>query len=143
MTLDPVFAFNADVDVDDQPLDRWATVHRRCESDTDFWTLTLGPGKGRDGEQAIDAEGTPPGFPAPLLNPAELDEQPAVWRAVQMAENGKGEEVINNGNKPAGSNSGGGSGAMDLYSLLWLLSMLTAARIYTNRHRYKGTRVYP
>ena len=138
MTLDPVFAFNAEVD--DQPLDRWATMHRRCESDTDFWTLTLGPGTGRNGEQVIDAEGTPPGFTAPLLNPAELNEQLAVWRAVQMTENGEGEEVINNGNKPAASNSGGGSGAMDLYSLLWLLSMLAATGFYTVMKEHVHTR---
>ncbi len=71
MTLDPAFSFNPDLD--DQQLDRHATLDIRCGG----WSLTLGKGTGRDGERVIEAAGTPPGF---LSLTVPTIEQEAVWR---------------------------------------------------------------
>ncbi len=60
MTLDPAFVFNRDLD--DQPLERQATLTIRCASGQTRWDLELGPGTGREGEVVIQGFGSPPGF---------------------------------------------------------------------------------
>lgn len=48
MTLDPCFGYNSDLE--DQPVERVAILHRECIFDELHWTLTLGAGTDRDGE---------------------------------------------------------------------------------------------
>lgn len=72
MTLDPIFSFNPDMD--DQPIDRNATMNMSCSVLGSQWSLTLGLGTGRDQERVIDGIGSPPGFTPPIIN------QDAVWR---------------------------------------------------------------
>ncbi len=64
MTLDPEFSFNPTIG--DQPLERQATVSMACMGGQTNWTLTLGPGTGRDGEVVIEGFGEPPFFALPL-----------------------------------------------------------------------------
>lgn len=72
MTLDPTFSFNPDLG--DQGLDRNAALNLSCSLFSTQWTLTLGPGTGRDGEVVIEGVGSPPSFTPPVIA------QDAVWR---------------------------------------------------------------
>lgn len=72
MTLDPVFSFNPDLG--DQALARNATMNLGCTLLGSSWTLTLGPGTGRNGEVVINGSGSPPGFTPPVIV------QDAIWR---------------------------------------------------------------
>lgn len=85
MTLDPIFSFNPDLD--DQALERNATLDIRCSGFSTQWTLTLGPGTGRDDEVVIEGIGSPPGFTAPVI------EQDAVWRTEMLSANAPPETV--------------------------------------------------
>lgn len=72
MTLDPIFSFNPDLE--DQPVDRHAKMNMSCDILGTGWTLTLGPGTGRDQVRVINGFGSPPGLTPPTIN------QEAVWR---------------------------------------------------------------
>ena len=72
MTVDPIFAFNPDME--DQPIDRNATMNMSCSVLGTQWSLTLGRGTGRDQVKVIEGVGSPPGFTPPTIN------QDAVWR---------------------------------------------------------------
>lgn len=80
MTLDPTFSFNPDLP--DQALERNATLDIRCTGFNTRWTLTLGPGTGRDGEVVIEGVGSPPGFTAPVID------QDAMWRSETVSTSG-------------------------------------------------------
>ena len=85
MTLDPIFSFNPDLG--DQPLERSATLDVGCTDLQTRWTLTLGPGTGRDGELVIEGVGSPPSFTAPVI------EQDAIWRTETIGTSGPPEVV--------------------------------------------------
>jgi len=85
MTLDPIFSFNPDLD--DQGLDRNATLETRCTGFTTRWTLTLGEGTGRDGEVVIDGFGSPPIFTPPIID------QESVWRTEWVTASGPADVV--------------------------------------------------
>lgn len=87
MTLDPTFSFNPDLE--DQPLERKATMEVECASDGTRWSLTLGEGTGRDGERVIEGSGDPPGFfvAVPVI------EQDAVFRSETVTASGPPEVV--------------------------------------------------
>ncbi len=66
MTLDPSFEFNPDMET--QARVREATLDVNCVNDETLWSLTLGPGTGRDGETVIQArESTPQSIPEAAL----------------------------------------------------------------------------
>ena len=81
MTLDPVFSFNPDLD--DQSVERRATLSQSCGLFAERWALTLGPGTGRDGELVIEGTGTPPGFGIP-----PVIDQDAVFRTETVGVSG-------------------------------------------------------
>ena len=72
MTVDPIFSFNPDLE--DQGLERKATMEIECTLGGTRWSLTLGPGTGRDGERVIEGSGDPPGFfiPPPVIDQDSL-----------------------------------------------------------------------
>lgn len=77
MTVDPVFDF---VDnLEDQPLERRATLTGACAGGSVRWSLRLGAGTGREGELVVEGNGT-----IPLGGPAIS--QSAVWRTQSFAE---------------------------------------------------------
>ena len=88
MTVDPIFSFNPDLD--DQQLDREATMTRSCVSGETHWELTLGEGTGRDGELVIRGVGEPSFSGAPEIA------QSAVARSLRLGVSGDGEVVTDN-----------------------------------------------
>ena len=73
MTLDPTFEFNSSMP--DQPLRRQALLESRCGNNGTEWTLTLGAGTGREGEQVISAN-----IDVPFSAPAAVASQRSTWR---------------------------------------------------------------
>jgi len=88
MTLDPVFDFNQELT--EQALVRQATLQSQCLNNESFWTLTLGPGTGREGDVVIEAVSEPPVFGLPGID------QLAVWRSEKMKNSGSPEIVTEN-----------------------------------------------
>jgi len=104
MTLDPCFSFNPDLE--DQSLERRATLHVACTLTGTKWTLTLGPGTGRDGVKVIDGTNLPPSFQPPTI------EQDAVWRTETVTTSGPPSVVTQKQFGVAqvtGENGGGGA----------------------------------
>jgi hypothetical protein len=85
MTLDPIFSFNPGLD--DQGLDRNATLESSCTGFSSRWTLTLGAGTGREGEVVIDGFGSPPSFTPPIID------QDSVWRTEWVPTSGSADVV--------------------------------------------------
>ena len=79
MTLDPIFSFNPELT--DQSVERRATLAQSCGLLGERWSLTLGPGTGRDGELVIEGTGRSP-FSAPTIN------QDAVFRTETVGASG-------------------------------------------------------
>ncbi len=80
MTVDPVFAFNPDLDP--QPATREATLDVACTGGVTRWSLTLGAGTGRDGERVIEGVGPLPGIQAstPVIEQSSVSLTEAVGR---------------------------------------------------------------
>lgn len=91
MTLDPVFDFNPDLD--DQALERNATITLECLNDQTHWQLRLGSGTGRDGEMVIEGFGESPVFG--FGGPPTID-QPAVATTARVSAVGAPELVTVN-----------------------------------------------
>lgn len=72
MTLDPIFSYNADMG--DQSALRQATMDMSCGENGTEWSLTLGPGTGREGETVIVAN-----QPVPIAPPPEAAQQSSTW----------------------------------------------------------------
>ncbi len=72
MTVDPVFDFNSEMPA--QSRERNATLHEQCINDQTQWSLTLGEGTGRDGEEVIIAN-----MDTPVSVPVEASAQSAVF----------------------------------------------------------------
>ena len=137
MTVDPTFVFNPDLS--GQPLVREATLDLRCNSESiTEWTLTLGPGTGRDGEVVIDAVGNVP-FAPPVL------EQDSSFTVSKSFSQGASEVITQNNYKIAvvkdsaqvgetdsisrSSSSGGGG------SLSWFVLLLIAGIVFLRVNR--------
>ena len=73
MTLDPTFVFNTSMP--DQSLERRALLESSCGDNGTQWTLTLGAGTGREGEQVINAE-----IPIPFAVPDPVALQVPTYR---------------------------------------------------------------
>ncbi|MHC5108657.1 MAG: DUF2330 domain-containing protein [Planctomycetota bacterium] len=82
MTLDPTFSFNPDLD--DQPLERQATINLECTLAGTRWSLTLGSGTDRDGETVIEGTGVPPGF----FSPQPVIDQDSLFRSEEVTTSG-------------------------------------------------------
>lgn len=136
MTLDPTFTFNPDLE--DQPLQRNAKLHTRCDllSGT-RWTLTLGEGTGRDGEVVIDGIGNPPFFTPPVIA------QDAVWRSETLRASGQGEVVTQKDfgvfqvvdSQGTGSLCGSGSGLCGAGTASVLMIQIVGLRFMRRRRR--------
>ncbi len=81
MTVDPQFLFNPDLP--DQPLERRATLDLDCVNGQTRWSLTLGPGTGRDGEVVIKGFGE-----SPLFGPTPTIDQSAVAISATVSDRG-------------------------------------------------------
>lgn len=134
MTLDPTFSFNPDLG--DQTLVREATMAAQCTLSGGRWSLTLGPGTGRDGELVIEGTGTPPGFSPPTIA------QDAVWRSEMLATAGP-PSLVNQKTFPVAQVSmpgasgpllcGAGTGACGTGALGMLLVSMLALRFMRRR----------
>ncbi len=118
MTLDPEFAFNADLP--DQPLERSAALALDCVLGQTRWSLTLGAGTGRDGEVVIEGIGD-----SPLFGPLPVIDQLAVATSASVREQGDPEIVTANrfslaqvGTASDGGTGGGVGGIAGLLSTL-------------------------
>jgi hypothetical protein len=89
MTLDPCFGFNAELE--EQPLERKATLDVECVLGETVWSVTLGQGTGRDGELLIEGNGPPPAFV-----PVELAAQSPVKLAEMLRESAVSAVVVDN-----------------------------------------------
>ncbi len=86
MTVDPTFVFNSELQ--DQAVERSATLNLACNLGTTEWSLTLGAGTGRDGETVIRGFGDSPTF----AGPPALD-QPSVATTARLRATGGPEFV--------------------------------------------------
>ena len=111
MTLDPTFSFNPDLD--DQSIERQATMNISCTNEGTEWTLTLGSGTDREGVTVIEATGTPPSF----STPPTID-QDSLFRSELVSTSGDPEvvdekdfgtlQLIGDGSNGGGDGTGGG-----------------------------------
>ncbi len=83
MTLDPEFDFKADLP--DRSLERSATLAVRCNAGLTEWSVTLGPGTGRDGEVIITGNGSPPVAVPPTLADQSAVKQASLFRELSGA----------------------------------------------------------
>ncbi len=142
MTVDPAFVFNPDME--DQQLDRNATLTAECIDDRDHWSLTLGEGTGRDGEVVINTISPFPTVPQPITQAAswKLEDTAAFGlpqvleqRDFQVATLGSPGSALTGGNSGGNSGTGGstdpvtdnvditsGGGAFGLSLLILLIS---------------------
>lgn len=91
MTVDPTFDYNTTMP--DQPRNREATVNASCTNDVSNWTLTLGAGTGRDGEEVLNVSGEPiPGFGIGI--PTPIDDQPAAFTQERTSANAEPETLV-------------------------------------------------
>lgn len=81
MSLDPEFAFNPDLP--GQPLERRATLDLDCQNGQTRWTLTLGEGTGRAGEEVVRGFGS-----SPLFGPPPAVSQSFIARTALAADAG-------------------------------------------------------
>ncbi len=109
MTLDPGFSFNPDLG--DQSIERRATLSAACSAFGTSWTLTLGPGTGRDGEVVIRGTGLPPSFTVPAID------QDSVWRTEMVGVSGPPTIVTQKQFAVAQVIGEGGGGALALCGL--------------------------
>ncbi len=126
MTLDPTFVFNPDLP--NQQITRNATLDAACTNEGTRWTLTLGEGTGRDGEQVIVGGGE-----IPVAAP-DIDQE-ASFQIAKTSSSGSEDIVEQNDFALArvNTNSGGG-GSLGIFFLIAMTAyLLTSIRAATRK----------